>query len=97
MSKEQFDAFFEQLRDDRSLREQVAVIKDDPDSLQATIATVAQGAGYDVSIEDVAEAGVTMGPQDKLDQDELDRVAGGCSSNCAECCGLNIGSWVGQQ
>lgn len=97
MGEKQMDAFFQKMMEDKHLKDQVATIKDDMEAVYAKVAKIARDAGFDVTAEDVRASRLTIGRSGKLDDKEIDKLAGGCSSVCGEICGTNLGIWAGRQ
>ena len=94
MSKQQAEAFYQKLAEDGTLKDQIAALRGDVNTVQEEIAKIAREEGFDVTKDDIQ----ALHSSDKeLDDAELDSVAGGCSSVCSEICGLFLGHWMGRQ
>lgn len=94
MSKQQLEGFYKKLAEDKGLKDQVAAIKGDMDTVYAGIVKIARDNGFDITAEDIR---AMYAEDQELDDAQLDSVAGGCSSVCGEICGLFLGHWVGRQ
>ena len=94
MSKQQAEAFYQKLADDSSLKDQIAGLRGDLDTVQEEIAKIAREKGFDVAKDDIRSL---HSSEKELDDAELDSVAGGCSSVCGEICGMFLGHWMGRQ
>jgi len=103
MSKEQFNAFYKKVGEDEKLKKQLMGLRGTSKKVYAKIAEIAKDEGYDVDIADFNEA---FSQQDgKLDDAAVAQVAGGCKTGghsncekvCGECCGENLGTYIGQQ
>lgn len=94
MSTKQAEAFYQELAEDKDLKDQIASLRGDLDTVQEEIAKIAREKGFDVVIDDIR---ALYSSEKELDDAELDSVAGGCSSVCGEICGLFLGHWMGRQ
>ena len=94
MSKQQLDAFYQKMAEDKSLKDQVLALKGEINTVYAGMVKVAREAGFDITFEDIKASRIGS---DKLDDLELDSVAGGCHSVCTEICGEFAGHWMGRQ
>lgn len=94
MSRQQLEGFYKKLAEDKGLKDQVAAIKGDMDTVYAGIVKIARDNGFDITAEDIR---AMYAEDQELDDAQLDSVAGGCSSVCGEICGLFLGHWMGRQ
>ena len=74
MSREAAQAFVERLNTDQSFREQMIAAGDNGERLRA-----AQGAGFDITAEDLAELRREH-RADELSEEDLQKIAGGSST-----------------
>lgn len=95
MGRQQLEAFYKKLAEDKALKDQVTEIKGDIDTVYQGIVKIARANGFDITAEDIR---ALHAEDQELDDEQLDMVAGGgCTSVCGEICGMFLGHWMGRQ
>lgn len=94
MSIEQLKGFYQKMAEDKALKDQVAALRGDIDTVYAGMVKIARDHGFEITAEDIQ---ALYNEDGELDGEELDSVAGGCSSVCTDICGLFMGHWIGRQ